>query len=232
VRDWEFHNVEVNVLNVRDTLVGGNCGNCGPSLGASSLPGCGCDYHPRWNVTWLAGFRYLRFDEGLQFASDDLDTVFTGDPNEIYYDVDVKNELYGLQLGGNGELFLTRRLSLNGGTKFGVYENHIRQRQHMYGSNGTVVVNDPISPNNGLPYTVATSDDDIAFMGEIEAGANFYLTSNLRLTGGYRVLAATGVARTVDQIPYNFDDLVGAADIDTRGSMVLHGAYGGIEFNY
>jgi hypothetical protein len=227
-RDWQFHNVEVNILSYRSVCYGGNGASCGPRIGEGCYNGCG----PRLNLSFLAGFRFFRFDEGLQFASDNGDTVFTGAPDELFYDVDVKNELYGFQLGGDAEYFLARRLSVNGGTRFGVFENNMRQRQFIGGSNGTAFVNDPISPNFGQAYDITSTDDDIAFLGQIDAGANFYLTSNLRLTGGYRVLAASGVARAADQIPYNFDDLVGARDINTRGTMVLHGAYGGVEFNY
>ncbi len=167
-----------------------------------------------------------------QSSSDPTDQVFDGSPDELHYGVDVDNELYGFQLGADTEFFLTRRVSLRTTTKFGVYNNHMEQEQRVGGAQGSAWVNDPISPNNGLAYNVSSDDDDIAFLGELDAGANFYLTNNLRLTGGYRVVGATGIARAKDQIPYNFDDIVGARDINSDGTMILHGAYGGVEFNY
>lgn len=230
-RDWSIHNVELNLLTVRN-LYGGGCGSgagCGPALGGLGM-GCGCG--PRLNVTWVAGFRFFRFDESFLFSSDPTDQVFDGSPDELHYGVDVDNELYGFQLGADTEFFLTRRVSLRTTTKFGVYNNHMEQEQRVGGAQGSAWVNDPISPNNGLAYNVSSDDDDIAFLGELDAGANFYLTNNLRLTGGYRVVGATGIARAKDQIPYNFDDIVGARDINSDGTMILHGAYGGVEFNY
>jgi hypothetical protein len=234
VRDWEFHNVELNLITGRNTFMGG-CGasgaGCGPSMGSSYLGDCGCA-SPRLNVGWLAGFRYFRFDESLLFSSDPTDMVFDGAPDELHYASDVENNLYGFQLGGDAEFFITPRFSLSGATKMGVFENYMRLRQFVGGANGAAWVNDPASPNFGLPYDINSSDDEIAFLGELDASANIYLTNNLRLTGGYRVVAANGVARANGQQPYNFDDLVGARDINDRDTMVLHGAFGGIEFNY
>jgi hypothetical protein len=225
-RDWEFHNVEVNLLTFRNGFMGG-CG-CGPSIPS----GCWDSCQPRVNLSFLAGFRFFRFDEYLQFASDNSETVFDGDPDEVYYDVDVDNELYGIQIGGEAELFVTRRLSFSAGTKFGVFENNMEQRQLIAGANGAAVVNDPISPNFGQAYDITSSEEDVAVLGELETGVNVYLLHNLRATAGYRVLAISGVARTTDQIPYNFDDILGAREINTEGSMVLHGGYAGLEFNY
>lgn len=233
-RDWEFHNLEVNLLTLRNAYHGGcgvNGAGCGPSLGGVGLghwDGC----RPRLNLSWLAGFRFFRFDEDLQFASDNGDGVFDGGLDEMYYDIDVENNLYGFQLGGDAEFYLTRRISLLGGTKFGVYGNHMRQRQSVGGAAGNAFVNDPASPNFGAEYDINSSEDAVAFLGELTAGGAFYLTDNLRLTGGYRVVAASGVARATEQIPYNFDDILGANDPNNNGTMILHGAFGGVEFNY
>ena len=232
VRDWEFQNLEINLLTFRNSFMGGCCVN-GSGCGASCDHGCWDACCPRFNLSWLAGFRFFRFDEYLQFASDRDDAVaFEGDDGELYYDADVQNELYGFQLGGDIEMFLCRRLSVSMGTRFGVFENYMEQRQQIGGSNGAAFVNDPNSPNFGRAYDFTSNEHDIAFLSQLEGGVNVYVTCNLRLTGGYRMLAANGVARTTDQIPYNFDDILGAADIDSRGCMVLHGAYAGLEFNY
>jgi hypothetical protein len=113
-----------------------------------------------------------------------------------------------------------------------VYENHIEQRQRVGNAAGAAFVNDPASPNFGLEYDIDSDEDTVAFLGELDLGAAFYATNNLRLTAGYRVVAASGVARADEQMPYNFDDILGATDPNDRGTMILHGAYGGVEFNY
>lgn len=234
-RDWEFHNLEVNLLTVRNAYNGG-CGvsgvGCGPSLGGLRGLGCWDPCRPRLNVAWLAGFRYFRFDEELQFASDNGDAVFDGGLDEMYYDVDVENNLYGFQLGAEAEYFLTRRLSVLANSKFGVYMNHIDQRQSVASPGGNAFVNDPASPNFGAEYDINSDEDTLAFLGEFDLGGAFYLTDNLRLTGGYRLVAASGVARAREQMPYNFDDILGATDPNDHDTMFLHGAYSGVEFNY
>jgi hypothetical protein len=52
------------------------------------------------------------------------------------------------------------------------------------------------------------------------------------LRGGYRALAVTGIALPSAQIPNNFEDVFGVAQIDSNGSMILHGAFLGVEYNY
>ncbi len=133
-RDWSIHNVELNLLTLRN-LYGpdgyGMCAGCGPSFGALGSH-CG----PRLNVSWIAGFRFFRFDESFLFSSDPTDMVFDGSPDELHYGVSVDNELYGFQLGADTEFFLTRRVSLRTTAKFGIYNNHMEQKQRVGGSEG------------------------------------------------------------------------------------------------
>ena len=114
--DWEFHNIELNVLTILNGYNGG-CGvngtGCGPRLGGHGCGGCGdCCCRPRMNVSWLAGFRYFRFDEDLIFASDDGDGVFNGGLDEMAYNVEVENNLIGFQLGADTTTFVPGRSSL------------------------------------------------------------------------------------------------------------------------
>ena len=117
---YEVHNAEINLL-------------------AGGFNGAYWDTPVQF--TWLAGFRYFRFDETLEFASDPTDTVFTGAAPELFYSVDVENNLYGFQLGGNGLVYVTPRLGFELGTKFGplrqpraaplAHRRHRRRRHHQ-----------------------------------------------------------------------------------------------------
>ena len=72
----------------------------------------------------------------------------------------------------------------------------------------------------------------MAFLGELRAGVGLKLGCNWRVTGGYRVVGANCVALPENQLAYGrvtrrLDHL---KSIDNNDSLVLHGAYAGLEF--
>ncbi len=213
-RDWEFHNVEINLLNYAGCMMFDVCGS------------------PRFKFNWGIGARFFRFEEDLQFAAieDGFGDVFDGGADQINYDVGVENNLVGFQLIGNSEYFCRPNFSLLLGTKFGLYGNHISHRQIIYSENGVAVVNQ--APFWDQQYNIKNSKDDVAFLGEINAGANWYLSSSCSLGFGYRAVAATGVALAQEQIPYSLGDLRQARLVDSNGSLILHGAYLNLTVNY
>jgi hypothetical protein len=206
--DYEFHSAEINFLG-----------------GSSPYGAYGVS-----RFTWLGGFRYIRFDDSLQFASDPVDQTFTGAAPELYYDVDVDNNLYGFQLGGRGEVFLAQRFSLDFGTKFGLFGNNINQTSRIGGSAGDAIINN--GPFINQPFNVSSSTNTISFLGELKAGASYWVTNNWRVTGGYRALAITGVGLAADQIPMDLRGINDVHAIDADGSLILHGAYAGAEFTW
>jgi len=201
---YQVHNAEINFL--------------GGTLGGFNTT----------RFTWLAGFRYFNFNDQLQFASDPVDTAFTGAAPEIYYNVNVNNNLFGFQLGGNGQVYVTRAFSFDLGAKFGIFGNHINQNQSIGGAAGLATVNN--GPFNGQAYNISSQTDTVSFLGELRAGANYWLTNNWRVLGGYRAVGVSNVALTTNQIPMDLRGLNDAAAIDTNGALILHGAYAGAEF--
>lgn len=202
--NYQVHNAEINFL-------GGALGGYGAT---------------RFN--WLAGFRYFYFQDQLEFASDPVDTTFTGAAPELYYNVDVDNNLFGFQLGGNGQVYLTQRFALDLGTKFGLFANHINHSSRIGGSAGIATINN--GPFINQPFNVSSTTDTISFLGELKAGMNYQLTNHWRVLGGYRAVGVTGVALTTNQIPTDLRGLNDVHAIDTNGSLILHGAYAGAEF--
>ena len=223
-RDFEFHNVEINFINL------GTCGcACYGSCGGCDS-GCGCG--PRYNLSTSAGVRFMKLDESMQFASDAVDTSFGTDlANENYYDVETQNFLVGVQLGSRGDVQWTDSFSTFAGINFGLYGNHIRQEQRVYNGLGQVA-----SVNNGIydgtAYDIVESKADVAFLGEARIGVAYQLSNSWQLTAGYRAVARTGVALATEQIPVNFHDMDEARRINSNGSMILHGAFFGAEAKF
>jgi hypothetical protein len=208
----EFHNVELNLLHF--------CGYCGGGP-------CNCS---RLRYHWLAGIRYFRFSDDMRFGADTVDRVFTGAPEELFYDIDIDNNLIGFQVGAEGEYSLTPRLNIDLGLKLGLFGNYIEHSSVIHGAAGVAVINN--GPNNGVEYAVDNSKDDVAMLGEVNLGVEYRITPAWSATVGYRAVAVTGVALPTDQI---YPDLRGIQDVllvDSNGSLILHGGYAGIEYQY
>lgn len=234
VRSYQFHNVEVNLLNATGcgtlgTWCGTGCGSCGGS-------GCGSCGNSSLQWNWSTGLRYFQFNEGMTFASDSAapaDNVFTGAPEEIYYDIDVANHLIGMQMGASATYCLGKRISFYGSGKMGVYTAYITHESQIGGSAGVATVNNINSPFNGQAWRVASNGTGAAFLSEFDFAAAWQINNCLRATIGYRVMGVAGVALASEQIPTEtFTDILGVDHIDTNGSMLLHGGYASLEFNY
>lgn len=209
-RSFQFQNVELNLL----------------SLSWPTTDSC-------WRYSGTIGVRYFRFDEGFVFSSDPVDEDFTGDPREMAYTIDVINHLIGAQIGGRVAYQATDRVGLFADAKVGLFGNHIRHYSAIGGANGFAVVNNPGGPFDGEVISVRSSKDDVAMLGELVLGGNYQLTRTCSLTGGYRAVALTGVALSTNQIPLdNIWTVDSVRDIDSNGSVILHGAFAGVTFNY
>lgn len=210
LRSFQFQNVEVNLLSF-----------------IWPVQECG------WTYQATLGARYFRFDEGLEFASDPVDDEFTGDPREMAYTIDVINHLVGAQLGGRLTYMPTERVRVFADVKLGLFGNHIRHRSSLGGSNGFAVVDNPGGPFNGEIIDIRSTKDDVAMLGELALGGSYQLTRYCSLTGGYRAVALTGVALSTNQIPLdNIWTVDSVREIDSNGSLILHGAFAGVTFNY
>ncbi len=203
---------------------------CGPAVGGPLTGGVGgCP--PRLHIGWGFGVRYFRFDEDFLLSYDTVDSIWDGaDPTtEFYHDIDVDNDLVGVQMALNTDYYLSKRLHLEAGTKFGFYANHFSVQQSVYDDTGF-----GYTDIGGTQYetNVNVDDEDIAFLGELRLGLGYRIGCHWRLTGGYRALAASGIATATNQIPFgnSWTDRAGYQDVNRNGDLILHGAYGGLEF--
>ncbi len=190
-RNDEIHNLELNLIRWTAS----------------------CDPCARLQTSGLVGFRYFSFRESWELASADADPAFGVDPaNEAYYNIDVDNNLYGLQLGGKVSYSVTQRLSAYAAPRVGAFWNNISHHT-------TIASGDGISA-----LDVSSDRDVVSLLAQLDVGANFQLTPNIGLFAGYRVVAINGIALADDQVPFLADDLFGISDIDHNANLVLHGA--------
>jgi hypothetical protein len=212
-RTSEFHNIEINFL-------GNTCVNpC-------------CD--TRLRIGWLSGFRFMRYDDGFTYSTEPNEVPFDGDPEEVHYDIECENNLIGFQVGGRVDYCMTRCLSSFVTTKFGLYGNHISHRSVIYGTNGYAIVNDAASPFNGRDFNINSTVNTVSFLGEIDLGLDYQISRCWSASVGYRAVAATGVAHATRQVIRDDTgtDLDWVGDVNKNGSLILHGAFAGLEYCY
>jgi hypothetical protein len=199
---------------------GGGCNSCNP-CGACCKPCC-------WQFGWLAGLRYFRMNEYFLLETDVDDPMINdpGDTNELDYRIDVENNLWGFQFGGQGAWYLCNCWSIYGSGRFGVYNNHITSDQFMTGLGGDAFINSGDAA--GTPVRYSTSRNALAGLGQIDLGTRYQLGCHWSIYGGYRVAAISGVATAVGQVPYNWGAPVNTICADD--TVILHGAYMGAQF--
>lgn len=227
------------------TAAANGCGTCNDACGSCDLPSCGPSQ--RFFLSGLMGVRFVQFDEffqnGIYYTVDsdddgtpdaDQPSVYpsgfpTGDNNHFLHDIDVDNDLVGFQLGCSMNCLVGCRWTLFADTTFGIYGNDIDVYQRVYNSgDGTVTF-----ASTGGNAAVYSSKQDVAFLGEWRMGVGYQATCHCRLTLAWRVLGATGVALSSDQIPTaGFTNPNQTGYIHSNGSLLLHGLQAGVECKY
>jgi hypothetical protein len=206
LRNDEFHNVEINFLYL-----------------PCWTP---CD---RFTLTAIAGIRYFRFSEGLtweQFANSA--GIPAGFSDEAITHVDVQNNLVGFQIGSYMNYRLCRRWSVFAVPKVGIFGNHIVGHNQMALADGMPATFDA----NGDELNFHNSANVFSMLASIDVGFNWAFNRNWSWIGGYRAVAVTGVALGDNQIPPFFADESGWQTINTNGSLILHGAFTGLEARF
>jgi hypothetical protein len=202
----EFHNVEINLLRNGGTYLtpGGNTGS----------------------FELLGGFRWLYFNEDFSYSGSGSESL----AESVSYDLAVRNNLTGLQLGARNEIWICNKVSLISGTKFGLFNNRIRSRQSISnGSDDFAWLENDHYPDEEIDFDTALRKNDLAAIGELELGVAYQFAQRARLSMGYRVLGISGVALAPGQIPHNFSHPVETQRINSKDSLILGGAYSGID---
>lgn len=209
----EFHNVELNLVR------------------GSFMPSC----MPSWNVQWLVGVRYFRFDEDLRFGSLAGGYMWgeDGGIHEAYLDDRIKNNLVGFQIGFDARSNCWCNVQLYLAPKIGIYNNYIENQYSLYrgdGENAFTVDEDGTTVMGYYPRSA--TDNVFSVLTEIELGLYWHITQNWSAKIGYRLIAATNMGLADNQYIHYVNDLPEIDNIKTNGDLLLHGANVGITYNY
>ena len=181
----------------------------------------------RMQIATSHGFRWFEMEDELQLAAN-VDMVPGYGVDDVYYEVETDNNLYGYQFGSRMTYCLSNRWNLNIGGKFGIYANDVEYRQRLGTGN-------MIAFRTGMPserIRSEASDTVLATLGELDLGLGYRLSNAWTVRGGYRLIGLTGVATSTGSIAPEYSSLASSASVDADDSVILHGGYVGLEFNW
>lgn len=225
----------------------GSCGYCG-GAGCGSCSGGGSDRYAtgpcsltapacgsRLNVMWLGGFRYFHFSDNLQYTASLDDTTIDWSADDLSYNADTTNDLFGFQLGSQANYCLGRRVNLYGTGKVGIYNNHSRLLTRLGTDDQNACLDDtlnPGNPSNGGYYNFDMSKDNVAFLSELGAGLGFRLSPKWTATTGYRAVIVSGVATSPDNLRSTFTNYNDVVNYNNSSCLILHGLNVGALYNF
>jgi hypothetical protein len=179
----------------------------------------------------FGGVRWFRFGDDLEYATSENDTMFGG-ADDFYYRNNVTNDLVGFQLGTLATWCTGKRVNFYGSTAFGVYNNHIRASTFAGTDTQAATVMSASSQFDGRDYAYDNSTNELAFLGEGTLGTGICICRGWTANVGYRVVAVSGVATAVGQIPRDFSNGLEINKISNDRSLILHGAVLGLNYNF
>lgn len=211
----EVHSIELNLIRFPSML--------------ASMDDC-------WSTDWSMGIRYFRFQERLTFSTraDPTRAVFVGDPTldtTAFLDDRITNSLVGFQLGCDANYRLFSRWRFFAKPRIGIYNNRIHHEFHASLGDGTIGAPSAASGQPGT-YPVRSSVDAFSVLTQLDIGLKWQIAENWSAQGGYRMMVATGIGLSDDQIPNEVARINELADIDRNGELILHGAFFDVTYDY
>lgn len=205
-REDEIQNVEINLVDYSSAMSGHDV-----------------------QFQWLVGPRFFKFDEFLEFGSvaGGFEFGSNGGVNEAYLDMNTENNLIGAQIGGRAD-WRHCKWRVFGGTKVGVFANDINFDTRLFRGDGALAT----FSTTGNTFDLHSHKTDVAMLAQIDLGVSYDITCHWSATVGYRAVGITGLALADDQVPAFLAAEQDWTDIDSNGSMILHGGFAGLEFRY
>lgn len=239
-RDVSFQGIELNLVSFG---LGGArraassplaCGDtCGP------VPGCGGACGPmipptssKLQIQTTHGLRWFQFKDSFEFATSQTDTVYGATADDLYYNVDTENNLFGYQFGARLDYCLGHKLNLYAGTKMGIYANDARYRTRLGSMQSTGYVSNYYPTIQGRAVAIDNSETVLATLGELDLGLGYRINNCWSVRGGYRLYGISGVATSVGSIADDLANLPEAGKVCADDSLLLHGGYIGAEYNW
>jgi hypothetical protein len=177
-------------------------------------------------VTWLAGFRWIEWNQGMVVQDRfRFDPGLDQPPGTSNLDVATGNSLYGGQIGMDLCLWnrRTSAIQVNGVGKAGVFYNHASYQRTV----GAFMQDG--YPSQQLGPASATADQT-SFVGELGVNASLRITDWLSWRAGYSLFWLSCVSTPPDQLSVtNLLESPPTALINTNGSVLLDGVTTGLE---
>ncbi len=173
-------------------------------------------------MTFLAGFRYFRFQEALTFGSVAFGDSFgqNGGADEAYLRSQCTNNLFGGQIGMLTNFALSPTWGFYLQPKVGAFANSITVRNQLYTGDG-------FSQFDIQSYKTAFS-----LLAELDIGTYYWLTPNCQIFAGWRVLGVSNLALGDNQfLPY-LADTAGYGTVKANGDLILTGGFAGVAFTF
>lgn len=175
-----------------------------------------------WNLTWLAGIRYFKFDENLLWTSvaGGFNLNDNGGADQANLNVHCENDLWGVQWGTVVSYRFGSHLSIFAIPKVGIYCDDAESQSRYYRGDGVV------------GFDITGHKDTCSFLGSFDLGLSYDIGCHWSIVGGYRVVAVSGIALSDNQIPHFLAAADEFADTKVNGDLVVHGAFFGATFRY
>lgn len=167
-----------------------------------------------WLVTPLIGVRFMNIEEEFDFQSAETN----GDTSN--YLIGTRNNLVGLQIGALMERQTSSCFRWYGGVKAGVYGNMAKQNTWLGDVNNSIVLRD-----------YSNSEEDVAFIGELDLGLAYQISRCFALNAGYRVMWVEGVALAPEQLDLTTTATSGSG-LNDNGGVFYDGGYVGLTYAY
>lgn len=178
-----------------------------------------CAPHSKFSGRVGGGLRFIEFDEDLDYFVDD-DLVGPGDASSFTLDNDIKNHLFGLQVGGGAWLQPTPSLAVGVEAKVGAYANWMERDSNLVRGDGLVGVDEE------------GSDIGFATVFEVSAQTRWDITPRIGLVAGYRFVQVNGAALATENLQFNLSDTGEYQDLRDDGSVYWHGPFLGAEVRF
>lgn len=237
-RDVSFQGIEANFVSFglggaqRAGLgpLAGPCETgCGPrGCAGPMIPGCNSNLH----IRTMHGLRWFQFKDAFEFAASHTDYMYGKTNDDMYYNIDTENNLYGYQFGARIDYALSCRINAYAGSKFGIFANDAQFRSRIGTTDMPAYVNDFYPSIDGDAVVTRESDTVLATLGELDLGLGYRVNPCWTLRGGYRLYGMTGVATSVGSIADDLAHLPSAGRVRADDSILLHGGYVGAEYNW
>ncbi len=229
-RDMSFQGIEANLysfglLGARRAAYAGCAPGFGGAAGPMIRPSSG-----RLRVMTSHGFRWFQVNDDFE-AAFNIDGAAGYQAGDLYDNVEIENNLFGYQFGSMLNYCLSSRLNANIGSKFGIYGNNVDYR-HRLGTETALAYTNFDGAGAG-DINVSASDTVLAAMGEFDMGLGYRISNAWSIRGGYRLMAISGVADSVEnQMNADYSSIARVSDFDASSSLILHGAYVGMAYNW